>query len=121
LHARWLHAMALLPQKGEVIVKGIPNVPWESQKKSDPPPELKPAHNHKLKHNPFNGRWSCECGYVLGDGREKLLAPCPLTLKKKPKGKTLVEVFAAEDRKEKHANTRKRKSKDAKNSARRSR
>ena len=98
--------MAILSSKGEVVVKGIPNVPWESQKKSDPPPEIPPAHNHKLKHNPFNGRWSCECGYVLGDGREKLLAPCPLTLKK---------------RKEKHANTRKRKSKDAKNSTRRSR
>jgi hypothetical protein len=89
-------------------MKGIPNEPWQSQKRSSPPPELKPAHDHTLKHDPFTGRWSCKCGYVLGDGREKLLAPCPLNLiKKKP------------NRKETHANTRKRKSKDASRSTRR--
>ena len=29
------------------------------------------------------GRWSCECGYVLGDGHEKLYAKCPKFGRKK--------------------------------------
>jgi hypothetical protein len=30
------------------------------------------------------GRWSCECGYVLGrDGHQKLYAPCPKFGRKK--------------------------------------
>lgn len=36
---------------------------------------------HKLAHSPFTGRWSCGCGYVLGDGRGALLAPCGLAKK----------------------------------------
>lgn len=56
-----------------------------ANKARTPMKEIPPAHNHKLAHNPFTSRWSCACGYVLGDGREKLLAPCPLTIKKKPK------------------------------------
>jgi hypothetical protein len=74
---------------------------WQEHLRRKPFNEIPPAHNHTLRHDPFSHRWSCKCGYVLGDGREKLLAPCPLTLIKKPKA-----------RKEKHE-TRKRKSKDA--------
>jgi hypothetical protein len=33
---------------------------------------------HKLEHDKRSGRWSCKCGYVLGSGRDKLYARCPL-------------------------------------------
>jgi hypothetical protein len=32
---------------------------------------------HKLEVD-ANRRWRCKCGYALGDGRDKFLAPCPL-------------------------------------------
>lgn len=48
-----------------------------------------PAHNHTLEVDPpvgstamasksVNHSWRCKCGYTLGDGRAKLLSPCPL-------------------------------------------
>jgi hypothetical protein len=52
---------------------------WQPNKKAKELPELKPAHNHKLEHHAE--RWVCACGYQLGDGRERLLAPCPLARK----------------------------------------
>ncbi len=48
--------------------------------RSKPPPPLRQPTSHKLTHDPFTSRWSCECGYVLGDGREAFLAPCPMAL-----------------------------------------
>lgn len=47
------------------------------------------THNHKLEIEPpvgstamasksVNHQWRCKCGYRLGDGREKLVSPCPL-------------------------------------------
>jgi hypothetical protein len=49
----------------------------------------KPAHSHRLEVDPpvgstamasksVNHQWRCKCGYTLGDGRAKLLLPCPL-------------------------------------------
>lgn len=56
---------------------------WRPNSKRRPLPELKPAHNHTLEYQRKIDRWVCGCGYKLGDGRAKLLAPCPLA--KKPK------------------------------------
>jgi hypothetical protein len=50
-------------------------------KKSKPLKLLKPAHDHDLQFNRVTQRWGCACGYALGDGREKLLARCPVTMK----------------------------------------
>jgi hypothetical protein len=46
---------------------------------------MHPTHPHKLAHNPFTSRWSCRCGYTLGDGREAFLAPCRLSMAKERK------------------------------------
>jgi hypothetical protein len=58
---------------------------WRPNTKSEPLPELKPAHNHKLEYQRGIDRWVCKCGYKLGDGRELLLAPCPLGKKTDPR------------------------------------
>jgi hypothetical protein len=48
--------------------------------RTKPQTPIEPATSHKLTHDPLSSRWSCECGYVLGDGREAFLAPCPMAL-----------------------------------------
>lgn len=55
-----------------------PDYAWRQGERGKPPVELRQATSHKLKHDPFTSRWSCACGYVLGDGREAFLALCPL-------------------------------------------
>jgi hypothetical protein len=32
---------------------------------------------HSLGYDRDKHRWSCPCGYILGDGHEKLYARCP--------------------------------------------
>lgn len=44
---------------------------------------IPPATTHKLKYIGVTsqwkcGHWRCDCGYSLGDGRDKFLARCPL-------------------------------------------
>jgi hypothetical protein len=31
---------------------------------------------HRLTYNHDTDRWTCPCGYMLGDGRDKLFAKC---------------------------------------------
>lgn len=39
---------------------------------------------HKLFCDPLTFRWSCRCGYQLGDGHDALYAQCPLAPKPAP-------------------------------------
>lgn len=48
-------------------------------RKSPDPEPLKRAHSHDLRLD-ASRRWRCQCGYALGDGRAKFLAPCPLAV-----------------------------------------
>ena len=36
-----------------------------------------PRLTHTLVHNKRTDRWTCKCGYALGDGHKKLYARCP--------------------------------------------
>lgn len=54
---------------------------------TDKPPltalDTSPSTTHKLEIDPVsaqNRQWRCKCGYTLGDGRDKFLAPCPQNL-----------------------------------------
>lgn len=56
---------------------------WRQGAENKALPELKPATTHQLRHDPITDRWSCGCGYTLGDGREAFLALCPLRSQRK--------------------------------------
>ena len=69
--------------------------------RSKPPAPIEPATSHKIRHDPLTSRWACKCGYVLGDGREAFLAPCPMAIaaakRKRTKAKAKKEKQQDED------------------------
>jgi hypothetical protein len=40
--------------------------------------QVKGKLTHRLECDPATHRWSCKCGYKLGDGHNKLYARCKL-------------------------------------------
>lgn len=57
-------------------------VKFTGQRSKSPAPISSPT-THQLRHDPLKSRWSCGCGYVLGDGRKAFLRPCPMASKQR--------------------------------------